>query len=218
MYKKLLVSISLMLFSGSLMAQNNSTASDDDHHHVISPGGLFIEPILQTSRGDSTIKTSQLPFVSQDTSGTTDGYGVGLKLGVHLSEILFLGVDGRYAKTEVKDSTYETAKGDEYNYGPTAGIQMPILGLRLMGTYVAGGQYDPAAGASGVDLRFRDPTGWRFGAGIHILSVSLNLEYEDLTYNTTDIQSFGSLPINTASSVDYENKGYMLSLSFPIEL
>ena len=218
MIKQLIAPLCILLFSAPLFAQNNSTASDDDHHHVISPGGLFVEPILQASRGDSTIKTSQLPFINQDTSGTTDGYGVGLKLGVHVSEIFFVGIDGRYAKTEVKDSSYQTAKGDEYNYGPTVGLQMPIAGLRLMGTYVAGGQYDPAAGADGVDLRFRDPTGWRVGAGIHILAVSLNLEYEDLTYNNSDIQSIGSLPIDTATNVDYENKGYMLSLSFPIEL
>ena len=54
----------------------------------------------------------------------------------------------------MKDSFYQTADADVYNYGPTLGVQMPFAGLRLMGTYVLGGAFDPAAGAYGIDLKF----------------------------------------------------------------
>ena len=204
--------------SAASQSQTSTTTTETRSGHEISPGGLFIEPILQASREDAQIKSAQIAPGLENTSGKTEGAGLGLKLGVHVSEIFFLGVDGRYSREKFTDSSYSSANGDLYNYGPTAGIQMPWAGLRLFGTYVMGGQFDPAAGAGGVDLRFRDPRGTRVGVGLHIASVSVNLEYEDLNYSNTDIQSLGPINTNASTDIGYENKGYAVSLSFPVEL
>lgn len=197
---------------------NSSTAtSEEARPSKISKGGLFVEPILSATRQDSNIKTSAIPFMS-DTSGKSEGYGLGARFGVHASEILFIGADARYQKLELRDSTYETASGNAYNYGATAGLQTPLYGVRLTGTYVLGGEFNPGAGAQGVDLKFRDPRGWRAGAGVHIAAVAVTLEYEDLVYDKTDIESFGAIPGSAQTNVDFTSRGYLLSLSFPIEL
>lgn len=198
--------------------QESTTTQDNRREGLISPGGLFFEPILQTNREQSEIKTSELPVVGDDTSGTTEGYGFGAKLGFHLTEIFFVGADARYARQTFRDSFYDQASGDLYNVGPTAGVQMPVFGLRLLGTYVAAGEFNPEAGAQNLDLRFRDARGWRYGAGLRIAAVSVNLEYQDLLYDTTEIESLGAFAVSSDTAVDYSNRGYTLSLSFPLEL
>lgn len=183
-----------------------------------SVGGLFFEPIISYSTEDSTIQTSQLPIISDDTSGSAKGYGLGARLGIHLSEMLFLGADGRYSKSNFSDSSYGSSDSSGWNVGPTLGVQMPIFGLRLWGTYVTTGVFDPNPGYNDVDLKFRDPRGWRLGAGFRILAMSLNLEFQDLTYEKTDIQSFGIGNSSSDTNVDFKTNGAILSLSFPMEL
>lgn len=194
---------------------SETTESEDRR---ISPGGLFLEPILMASSASSSIKTSQLAAVSDDTSGTVRGLGLGLRFGVHISEIIFLAADGRYQRAEFTDSFYNSSTGDAYNYGPTLGVQMPVAGLRAWGGYVLGGEYNPGAGVQGLDLKFRNARGYRLGAGIHIASISANLEYENLVYDNTDIESFGSLAVNDQTNVDFSTEAVALSLSFPVEL
>jgi hypothetical protein len=214
-----------LLFSGFAnshyaFAQDNSGRSsyEGNSHSLISPGGVFFEPLISYSKVDSKIKTSQLPIISDDTSGTSADYGLGARLGVHLSEILFLGADGRYFKSNFSDSSYGEGDGNAWNIGPTIGLQMPVAGLRLLGSYVLVGESNPNSGTGGVDLKFREPTGWRFGVGFRILAMSLNLEFEDLTYQKTDIESFGVGNISSDTNVDYTTTGAILSLSFPIEM
>jgi len=178
--------------------------------------GVFVEPILLGSSESFSMKSAQLPFVASNTSGTATGYGLGLRLGIHLSEF-FLGVDGRYDREQMNDSFYQPATAEVFNYGPTLGIQMPYAGLRLMGTYVMGGQFNAAPGISGLQLNFLNPTGWRAGVGIHIGSVSVNAEYQDLTYGTTQVASLGSLAVNSNVNMQTETSGYLLSVSFPTE-
>lgn len=146
------------------------------------------------------------------------GYGVGLRVGGHVSELFFLGLDARYARIQMSDSFYEKADARVYNLAPIVGVQTPYFGIRLLAGYVQAGENDPGAGYQGLDLKFKEVNGWRVGAGLYIAAVSLNLEYQDLTYNTTEIQSFGSYVVNNATSVDANNRGYSLSLSFPIEM
>lgn len=199
---------------------NVSTTSNEGSSHVRSDGGFFMEPMLLTSQEDASIKTSQLPLISDDTSGTSSGFGVGLRLGGHISEVVLLGVDARYSQMQLKDSFYERANAAVYNIAPVVGLQTPYFGVRLLAGYVVAGENNPGAGIQGLDLKFTEATGWRVGAGIHVAAVSLNLEYQDLTYNSTKIESYGSLNRNGsgASSVDANNRGYTVSLSFPVEL
>lgn len=195
---------------------SNTTTVNNSSSSRSSVAGVFFEPMLLGSSEDFSMKSAQLPFATSDTSGTATGYGLGLRLGVHLSEF-FIGVDGRYDREEMKDSFYQTTNADVFNYGPTIGVQMPYVGLRLMGTYVMGGQFNADPGISGLQLDFQKPTGWRAGLGFHIMSISLNLEYQDLTYGITQVKSLGSLALNSEVKMDTETKGYLLSLSFPTE-
>lgn len=180
--------------------------------------GLALEPMLIYGQETANIRTSQLPIISDDTTAGEKSAGIGLKLGGHIAGILTAGVDGRYSRTRLSDSSYGETEGDKYTVGPTLGVQMPVAGLRVWGTYVVAGGYDPSAGAQGFDLRFNDPRGYRMGVGFHIGAVSLNLEYEDLTFQNTEIQSFGGIGGSAATAVDFDSRGYMASLSFPIEL
>lgn len=196
----------------------NTTSSDAIDARPLSRGGFFVEPMILATKEDTTIKTSQLPIITDDTSGSSTGYGVGLRIGGHVSEIVNIGLDARYSKTTLEDSFYSKADSNAYDIAPTIGVQTPYFGVRLLAGYVVAGESDPNSGVQGLDLKFKEANGWRVGAGVFIAAVALNLEYQDLTYNSTEIQSFGSRAINTASSVDANNRGYTLSLSFPVEL
>lgn len=191
-------------------AQSTSSSS--------SGGGLMVEPILSMTNESSTLKTSQLPVINDDTSGTLRGYGLGARLGVHAGDIVFVGVDGRFARLDMSDSSYEKAQGDAFNYGPTVGVQTPFFGIRVMGTYILGGEFDPGPGSQGVDLKFENLRGYRVGAGVHVAAVAVNLEYQNSRFEDSNIQSFGALGGQADTSVDFENEGYTLSLSFPVEL
>lgn len=198
-------------------SDNVSTATVAGERREIKPGGFYAEPFVTLSRDNSSIRTSEIPLAS-DTSGRVDGAGLGARLGVHASEIVFLGVDARYQRSRMTDSFYENADGNMYNYGPVIGAQTPWYGVRAWASYVIGGEFDPKAGRSGLDVRFRDPRGYRVGAGLHYLSASINLEYQDLVYDTTQIQSIGRLTANQDSRIDFESRGFVVSLSFPLEL
>lgn len=197
-------------------SDNVSSTSSDGVNRPRGDMGMLLEPMLLTSQEDTTIKTSQLPVINNDTSGESTGYGVGLRLGAHASEVFLIGLDARYAKTEFKDSFYDRADGDTYNVAPFVGIQTPYMGIRLLAGYVVAGENNPEAGVQGLNLKFKEATGWRVGGGIYIAAVSLNVEYQDLTYNSTEVENPGVF--SGTSSVDANNRGYTVSLSFPVEL
>jgi hypothetical protein len=198
--------------------QETRTTTTDDGSRV-SRSGFYIEPLIFASQEDTKVETSQFPLVNSDTDGKARGYGIGLRLGGHVAESLLLGVDARYAKVRMDDSTfYSDTNANVYNIAPMVAVQTPWWGLRLMAGYVVAGENDPDAGVNGVNLKFKEAQGWRVGAGVHVGSVGVNLEYQDLKYNSTEIQSVGSVALNTNTSVDADTKGYALSLSFPIEM
>lgn len=184
----------------------------------LSKGGFFVEPMLLTTQEDTSIKTSQLPIIRDDTSGSSNGIGLGVRVGGHLNEVLLLGLDARYSKAQINDSFYRQADAQSYSLAPALSLQTPYYGVRLLASYVVAGESDPNSGYQNVDLKFKEAAGWRVGAGLFIAAVSLNLEYQDITYNSTEIQSVGSLLVSKATTVDANNRGYTFSLSFPVEL
>lgn len=214
----LILATTLLLTSVGSAQDNTSTATSDSSSSSSNKGGLFVEPILTVGSEETSMKTSELPIISDDTSGNSESLGLGARLGFHVSEAIFLGADGRFARTRFSDSFYGDADGMMYNYGPTLGFQAPDIGLRVWGTYVLDGQYNPDAGSEGLDFNFEDAKGWRAGLGFRVAALSLNLEYQEIRYDKTDIEAVGNVQTNAASDVDLENKGAMLSLSFPIEL
>lgn len=225
--KKILTALSVCLFAGFAQAQDGTytetettvTETTDTTANRPVERGLFLEPMLTYTQNDSSLDTTGLPTFGADTSADTDGVGAGLRLGGHVGETFFLGVDGRYARLELSDSAYGRAEGDSYNVGPVVGLQMPtLLGLRVWGTYVMAGEFDPETGNAGLNLKFEEPQGWRLGAGIKLASMSLNFEYQDLEYDETDIQNFGGTGGGSGvSDVEYDVDGYTVSLSFPLE-
>ena len=216
--KKVVLLMSLFSsLSLSALAQDgssNTSTSDRPRSH----SGLFVEPMLIYSQNDSSIQTSQLPIITDDTSGTISEASLGARLGVHVGDIFILAADGRYGKSKFKDSSYSTADATGYNYGATAIVQTPIAGIQLFGTYILGGAFDPQAGAQNIDLKFTNARGYRVGGGIHIMAVSLNLEYQDITYNNSIIESAGPVALNRETAVDANQRGYAVSLGFPISL
>lgn len=178
--------------------------------------GLFVEPAVTYETG--TTETNY-PSPFSNSSGEIYGIGLGAKAGLHISEVIFLGIDLRYSMPEFKDSSVDyTAQAISTNWGPFVGMQMPDIGLRLWGGYILRGDLDPEKSGS-FDIKLVDGTGYRVGVGFHIESVSLNLEYQQMTYAEAQLQQLGPFATNsTFDDVDLENKSWIASVSFPIEL
>lgn len=177
--------------------------------------GLFVEPGVTYERGDGEL---DFPAPFGGTSADVDGFGVLGRVGFHISNAFFLAADGRYSKPRLVNDDY-SADAIAYNYGATAGIQMPtLLGLRVWGTWVFGGELDPEQNDN-LDVKFKDATGYRLGAGLRFGIVSVNLEYQQLTYDEAVLQSIGPFnPGETFDDVEAKNDSYILSVSFPIAL
>lgn len=185
--------------------------------HAASAGGLFVEPMITFEKG-----TGDIDFPDPINNSTTnlDGFGVGARLGVHIFESLFIGADGRYSMPQFKDSSLgQDIKAKSWNYGPVIGLQMPTtLALRVWAGYIFDGQLDPDKDKN-VDEKFSDAHGYRVGAGVKLGIVSLNLEYQDLKYDTTDINEVGIFtPGYSSRNIHLNTSSWVLSASFPISL
>lgn len=178
-------------------------------------GGLFIEPMLTYEKGEADV---DLPSPFGSSHSTIDGFGLGARLGFHVLESVFIGLDGRYSKPDYKNSDTDiNSEASAFNYGPVVGIQMPTpLGIRVWAGYIAGGQMDVDKD-QGVDFKFKDASGYRVGGGIKLAMVSLNLEYQQITYNETELSDAGIFSGST-SNVDQINNSYIFSVSCPISL
>ncbi len=211
-------------FSHSVSAQTatdtpeTTITTKTDGTGFLSRWGAFLEPFLDYEATDTNIRTSQLPIITDDASGTNDGFGIGGRLGGHIYEAVWLAADLRYSRTSLANSFYQSADTDNFNYGATLGVQTPWAGVRLWGTYLLGGFSDPAEGVSGLNLKFENFKGYRIGAGVHAATVSVNVEYHDAKYGKTSIQRIGSLALRGDTNIDTDAKGYTVSVGFPLEL
>lgn len=182
--------------------------------HAVSAGGLFVEPMVTYEVGS---KTKLDKPVFPDSTGTTDGFGVGARFGFHVADIIFLGLDGRYSMPKYKMDSYE-ADAQAMNYGLVAGVQTPVLGIRLWGTYILDGNLDPKENTTNTffkDVKYNQANGYRIGAGLRVAVVSVNLEYQNLGYTSTTLQSPGSV---TSDDFKYKSEAWVASVSFPISL
>jgi hypothetical protein len=181
-----------------------------------SRAGLFVEPSLTYELSDSTVN---YPAPFSNSTGKVDGLGIGARVGFHLNESFFLGFDGRYAMPQFKDSSVQyDAKSVSTNWGPVIGVQMPDLGLRIWGSYILGGELNPE-GSGSFDANFKNATGYRVGAGFRVSAVSLNIEYQQPKYGQSTLEQVGPFsPGSTFDNVNLENKSWIASLSFPLEL
>jgi hypothetical protein len=181
-----------------------------------APIGLLIEPALTYEYGSTTI---DYPSPFSTSKGNANGFGFGAKGGVLISGILFAGLEGRYSMPQYKDSANGTEGGSvSTNWGPMIGVQMPIVGLRVWGAYILGGELNPEKRES-LDVAFKKATGYRLGTGFRIALVSLNLEYQKLKYGETELEEIGPFVSGTTfTNVKLENSSWIASVSFPIGL
>ena len=181
-----------------------------------SVAGIFIEPGVTLQK--SELKTN---FPSPFTSSSGDSNGLGLvgRAGIHLGEVLFLAADARYAQQRYSDSSNNLqANAEAYQIGPVAGMQTPLIGLRLWAGYILAAQLNPGE-SNGVDFKFKDGKGYLVGAGFHILMISLNVEYQDLTYNSVELEKLGPFSVNSNfGGTTLADKSWILSVTFPFEL
>lgn len=184
---------------------------------AFADAGPFFEPLVTYEKLDTKVN---YPAPFNDSKGESDGYGIGARIGVHLYESLFLGLDGRYAQTEYNANSGDyVADTNQYNYGPVLGVQLPTpISLRVWGGYIVDGEFDPGR-ANDTDLRFEDASGYRVGAGLGIAMLSLNLEYQKIKYDKAILESAGPFdPNERFDDVSMDADGYLLSISFPVSL
>ena len=177
--------------------------------------GLFIEPGVTYERGNTR---TDWPLVSNDSTGESNGLGLMARLGFHVADIVFVGLDGRYSMPNFKDSSVNySAEATQFNWGPVVGVQTPVLGIRVWGGYVAGGWLDPKASGS-FDVKLEDGQGYRVGAGLRFLMLSLNLEYQNLKYNKLNVENAGGFTFGSFDNVKPKNESWIVSVSFPFDL
>ncbi len=180
---------------------------------IYAQTGLFLEPMITYQNFKADIEYPNT-FLS-DSSGEIKGTGIGLRAGGHVLDAIFLAADLRYAQPKYQDSNFE-ADAKASNYGVVLGIQMPIAGLRLWATYIVDGTFDPKEDQS-VDLKFTEAKGQRFGAGLHVAMFSVNIEYQNVKYKSTELEKLGPFTdINAQDNIELTESGYVASVSFPI--
>lgn len=176
--------------------------------------GFYIEPGIIYEKGESEINWP-VPF-AQSSSGDTKGYGGALKVGYHHQEQFFTGLEGIYSQPKFKNSVndYE-ADASSSLYGFVAGAQMNPIGLRIWGGYIFEGTLDPEADNE-VDIKFDGARGPKFGIGLKIYSISLNIEYLDIEYRDAILENAGV--IGELFDSKLKNKTTMISISMPLTL
>lgn len=200
------------MIAGLLLLPSCSYALESE----VKSFGLFVEPFATYELGTTSV---DYPSPLSNSSGDVDGFGIGGRFGFHFSEALFVALDARYAMPQFKDSSvnYDSASIST-NWGPVVGLQMPNYGMRVWGAWIADGSLDPERSGS-FDVEFKDASGYRIGAGFHINQLSLNLEYQQLSYNETQLEQLGPFsPGSSFNSVELDANSWVASLSFPIEL
>lgn len=178
--------------------------------------GLFLEPAVTYEIGSSTV---DYPSPLTNSTGKANGFGLGGRLGMHVMEKVFLGLDARYSRLRYQDwSVSYDADSTATNWGPVLGAHMPVVGVRLWGSLILGGEVNPER-SDNFDVAFSKASGYRLGTGFRLTLVSLNLEYQNIKYGDTQLERAG--PFTSGSSlnnVELENKSWIASVSFPIEL
>lgn len=201
----------ILLLASMLMAFSGMAKADD-------AAGFFVEPMLTWERGRGDVNFPS-PINSQETE--LDGFGVGARFGGHVWETVFLGVDTRYSIADFKSAGLnQDIESKSWNVGPMVGAQMPFLiGLRGWASMIVAGEVDPDE-ANNVNEKFKSGLGFRVGAGFKVAFVSLNIEYQKIKYDKTDLTATaGPLSASTTrDDIELDNDSMILSVSFPLAI
>lgn len=201
--------IFMTVFAGMLLASSNFAKAKVDK------GGLFIEPYITYENSDYEV---DYPSEIGKSEGNYLGAGLGARLGFHVLESVFVGVDGRYNKYSLEDDEAEyESDASGYTYGTVVGLQLPTeVSLRVWWNWILDGVVDPKE-SDNLDLKFKDASGHRVGVGFMIGTVSLNAEYQNITYSEMEIEKLGPFS-GTSNDSELDNNGYVFSVSFPYAL
>ncbi|MBC7538507.1 MAG: hypothetical protein H7281_06790 [Bacteriovorax sp.] len=202
----------IKIFIGLILISSLAPAA----HASESKYGLFVEPAITYEVGDNTVN---FPSPLSNSTGSTNGLGLGARVGFHLYDVLFLGLDGRFSMPNFKNSSRDyDASSVAANWGPVIGMQTPVVGLRVWGSIILGGSLDPERSGN-FDVKFTDGSGFRIGAGFLVSLVSLNLEYQHIDYDKTTLEQIGPFSSGTTlNGVNLENNSIIASVSFPYAL
>lgn len=189
-----------------------------EHAYAQSEGrlsGAFVEPMITYESGSGEIN---FPSPINNSNSDVDGFGIGARVGAQVWRSAFAGIDARYSLPNFKDSTLnQDVNSQLWTVGPMIGFQMPtLIGLRMWASWIIAGQLDPDKD-KGVDEVFKEANGIRFGGGIRIGLVSLNLEYQDIKFDKTEIQEVGVFnPGYSTNNRPLNNESIIMSVSLPI--
>ncbi len=177
-------------------------------------GGFFIEPGI---RYDNLSGELDLPAPFGVSDVEAEGVGANLRVGFHLLDVMFLAAEGNYSQMHIKNDGGDrySADGSAHSYGPTLGFQTPWAGIRVWGTYIVNGEFDPTS-HNGINLKFKDLNGYKVGLGARFKSFGASVEYQDATYNDVDVQDAGL--VAGADDLDLKHTGWIGQISFPISL
>src|SRR5690349_16295192 len=103
MKKMLSMTVAALLVSFGAFAQTSTqttttetkdaTVEHEDSKPDLKPAGLFIEPTVTYEFSEADVDLAQ----DVGSESKFQGFGVGARVGGHISEIIFLGADLRYA-------------------------------------------------------------------------------------------------------------------------
>jgi hypothetical protein len=180
-----------------------------------SKGGLFLEPSLKYEQGKGQIDFKSIA----QPDGDLKGWGLGLRAGGHVSDILFLALDASYSQPKFTD---ENGNFDydlkSWLLGVTLGAQTPVVGLRVWGSYLPLGEITmDGRGSNDTNIAYKDPKIWKVGAGFRVSMVSLNLEYMRGDYTKLAVKNAGSL-LSGDYNGDATRQSWIASVSFPLAL
>ncbi len=185
-----------------------SSESENDRKDA---GGFFFEPAVTYENLGHTL---EYPGPSESKE-EINGFGLGLRLGGHIRDVFFAAADARFSQPTYKsDELGDNSKADSYNLAATIGMQTPVAGLRIWGSYLLAGDLDPKE-ILGTDIKLTGMSGYRLGVGFYVVAVSVNLEYQNAKYSKLTVQDQGLLP-SSAITRSGNSDGYIASISFPI--
>lgn len=228
-FTKLVLAASLLLCVGQAWAQSDDTktkttttdnpegrtkteTTEVDRKGDAGAGGFFVEPGLryESISGDINLPT---PLGNSDIEA--QGLGVSARAGFHIFDVMFIAAEANYSQLQFdENATSFSSDGSAYSFGPTVGFQTPWAGVRVWGTYIAGGEFNPSSD-NGIDLDFEDQRGYKVGLGLRFAKFGASVEYQDSTYESVDINNFGG---GNIGGLEAENQAWIGSISFPISL
>jgi hypothetical protein len=198
--KKIFALVALSFFSAPVLAAD--------------AGGLFVEPYAFYENGTGTLDFGS--FGDQD--GDLKGWGAGLRFGGHVADIFFIALDGQFSKPEfTSDSGNFDFDLNSWLAGVTVGLQTPVAGLRVWGSYLPLGILKlDGKGSNDANIKYKDPKIFKVGAGFYVAAISINLEWMSGKYDTLEIDNAGLITGDYDGNA--ERKSLLLSLSFPLAL